>query len=74
MGTILARYRYVGILCVIEKLNRSVRALMACVPKCIMCNFEMLSEPMLNVSLVLPVILLTICVVNGGVMFVLFAF
>ena len=51
----------------------SVRDLMACRPKCFVCQFEMPSGPVNDVFffLVLPMASLAICVGNGSVMFVL---
>ena len=72
MGTTLASFLDVGILqCVTEKLYMSVTALMACVPKCFRCKVKMPSGPKDDVFFVLPMALLTICVVNGSIMFVI---
>ena len=47
MGTILANFHDFGFLLhVIEKLHMFARVLMACVPKCFTCKFDMPSGPM----------------------------
>ena len=43
MGKIFARFHDVQILCVSRKLNMSVSALLACVPQCFRCKFEISS-------------------------------
>lgn len=74
MGTILASFHNVEIpVFLIEKLNISVKAVFACVPKCFRCKFEVSSGPVEDVFFVLAMALLTICVENGGVMFVFWA-
>ena len=45
METTLTSFHNVGILCVIEKFNISVRALIVCVRKCSWCKFEMTARP-----------------------------
>ena len=68
MGNIFTSFNDIGIL--IKKLNMFVGALMACVPKCCRCQFEMPSGPVQDVFFVFPRALLTICVMNGDVTFV----
>ena len=71
METILAIFHDVEILlCVIEKLNMSMRALMASVLNCALDLSKKTSEHMKDVFFLLPIDSLTIRVVNAGAMFV----
>ena len=49
-----------------EKLKMSVKALMACGPKCFRCKYEMPSGPVDEVFFVLRIASTVMPVVNGG--------
>ena len=69
LGAILTSFYDVGILLsAIEKSNTCVRTLVAYVPKCFRCKFEIPSGPVENEFFVLPMATLILWVVNAGVM------